>query len=543
MNPYLTHRGRWVLLSGAVFLLAGAALSNPLILVLGQVQIALLAVAFMLLVPGALALDRRRIECEVVEEDDAQQNTAEKQVTGMLAGEHTEARLRVRNHAPLGLYGVRFRPFGAPELELEAPRGFYDIPGQRSVELGFGLQAARAGRWTLHGLDVEIADPLGLIETRDYLPCTHHYEFYPRVIRIPRTSALPRGGAAEDAPGGRHLLRRLGMGTDVVELREHQPGDPLRNIAWKATARQRKLIDKNFEQEVARSVYILLDISSSMRGGQQPGQKLDFAVAQTVLLAQSVLRDRDSVGLMTFDEKLYGHVPAGSSPAHLRRMLHHLVGLHTIVDPDLTEFDDSEVERSVVDYLLVQERLDFRKGKHVDQVTGINGRLLQQWLRGVGPANERRYDSETLDEGVVAEEGNLVRRFAQLRGVNIPYRVEARLGMKERGLVEALEALARLRGGRRIVVIISDLCGIMNMELLSRGVRLAQIKGHQLKVLMPFTPAFYDRGEELGPKYAILKELFTSAEREERARVVQQLRALGVEVELMAPLSARRPPA
>ena len=61
-----------MLLSGALFILLGAIVSEPMILYLGQIQIGLLGIAFMLLVPGALALDRRKVSFEIIdpEEDD-----------------------------------------------------------------------------------------------------------------------------------------------------------------------------------------------------------------------------------------------------------------------------------------------------------------------------------------------------------------------------------------------------------------------------------------------------------------------------------------
>ena len=70
MSPYLTIRGRWLLLSGMLFILLGALFSSSLILFLGEIQIAVLAVAFMLIVPGALALDRRQVFISVLQADD-----------------------------------------------------------------------------------------------------------------------------------------------------------------------------------------------------------------------------------------------------------------------------------------------------------------------------------------------------------------------------------------------------------------------------------------------------------------------------------------
>lgn len=528
MSPYLTTRGRWLLASGVIFIAMGAVMSEPIVLYLGQLQVALLGVAFMLLAPAALALDRRRVRF-TIEDEEGDHKSA------LIVGDRVRHRVRIENTSGVPLHALRAQPYGAEALDASEIEERRIVPTRSALTSSFEVAFARSGRWALHGFDVRVSDPIGLLETRDYLPCTHPFEVYPKRARLRRTFRAPTHGLAR-REGGRHPVEQLGIGTDIRELREHQPGDPLRHIAWKATVRRGKLISKNFEHETSMSVYLMLDVSCSMRGGQSPGQKLEHSVELVVSLAQRLLKNRDSVGLMTFDEKLYGHVPAGSSPLHIRRILHHLVGLNSIVDPDLTEFDEDEVEALVADYLLVQERLDFRKGDEVDEISGVNRKLLQRWLASVFPRTRDEYATPVLSEGIFEQRASRLRQFAQLRGVELPYRVEARLGMKERGLVGAIERLVASSRGKHLILIVSDLCGIMNLDLLARGLRLALIKGNRVKVVVPFTPAFYDDAEApLTPRYDVLKELFTSAEREERMRVVRRLRSLGVDVEFSAP--------
>lgn len=529
MSPYLTTRGRWLLLSAGVFLLLGAILSEPILLYLGQVQIVLLGIAFMLLVPGALALDRRKVRFEVLEDDD---ETSRK--SAHVVGDHVTRRVRVTNESGITLHALHADPFGADALEGSPAKARRFLPGHSSLETAFEVDFKRTGRWMLHGFDVRIADPLGLLETRDYLPAPHPFEVYPKRGAL-RRRLTPRAGGISRREGGRHPVEQLGLGTDVRELREHQSGDPLRHIAWKATVRRGKLISKNFEHETAMSVYLMLDVSCSMRGGQTPGQKLEYGITTAVSIAEALLKRRDSVGLMTFDEKLYGHVAPSSAPHHARRILHHLVGVSSIVDPDLTEYDEDEVGALVADYLLIQERLDFRKGDEVDEVTGVNRKLLQRWLMSVFGRTKEEYGSAVLTQGIFEQRASRLRQFAQLRGLEIPYRVEARLGMKERGLVEALEQLVTQSSGKHMIVVISDLCGIMNLDMLTRGIRLALVRGHRIKFIVPFTPAFYGEGKDLSPKYDVLKGLFTSAERQERMRIVTELRSLGVAVEFSQP--------
>jgi uncharacterized protein (DUF58 family) len=522
VNPYLTITGRLVLFSGLVFTMVGAAATSVPLLVLGQVQIVAVAVGFVLISPAALVLDRRLVAMRVEPEE------ASRMGTGHVVGNRVDVELDVHNESDQVLHNFRAEPFGAEPLST-ANADVATIAGGAKATSRFEVHADRCGRWMLHGFDVTVTDPLGLVETRDYLPSNHAFEFYPAAGRLRRRAR--RRPPQTTAAGGYNLVERVGHGTEIRQLRDWRPGDSLRDIAWKATLRSRKLISREFESEVSANVYVALDISSSMRGGRWPGQKLEWAIHLTVDLAEELLAKRDRVGVLTFDEKMYGHVAPGNSSRHMQRILHHLVGLNSVVDDELTELDETELEQLAANYLLVQERLDFRRGARDSE---INRKLLDRWLRSVMAESRARYDSGVLQEGIVGEESSRLRRFLRYRGVPIPYRVEARLGMKERGLVQTLEHVVRTSRDPMWIFVISDLCAIMNPETLVRGVNLARADGHHVEFVVPFTPAFYEP-EPDDPKYEVVRELFTQAEADERARIVDRLRHAGVRVDIARP--------
>jgi hypothetical protein len=62
MTPRLTRRGRWIALSGALFVVAGAALVSPPMVSLGGAALASLMTAYAIFYPTAIALRRRRVE-------------------------------------------------------------------------------------------------------------------------------------------------------------------------------------------------------------------------------------------------------------------------------------------------------------------------------------------------------------------------------------------------------------------------------------------------------------------------------------------------
>lgn len=532
MNPYLSRTGRLTLFTALVFMMVGIAAGSPIVLLVGQALIVLLAISFMALAPGALVLDRRLVSLDVRPEENGSAGT------GHVVGDIVPLVLSVRNHTDHALHNVRVEPFTAEALAAEASAVAPIVRGGQLGEAALDVTSRRCGRWMLHGFDVRISDPLGLVESRDYLPCNHSFEFYPRAGTLQRAARSVRRSRSR-AGDGLHVVSSSGSGTEIRQLRDWRSTDSLRDIAWKASLRARKLISREFEREVTAQVYIVLDVSSSMRGGREPGQKLDWAIHFTVDLAARLIEKRDRVGLVTFDEKLYGHIAPGNATNQLRRMLHHLVGLNSIVDEDLTEPDRTEIERLAADYLLVQDRLDFRRG-----ATGADGAvnrpLLDKWLKSTAEKTRRELDSPALREGVVQRDVDPLRQFLKYRGVTVPYRVEARLGMKERGLADAIgHVVASSRFPHRIVVI-SDLCGVMKVESIVRAVNLARADGHEIEFAVPFTPWFYEP-EPDRPKFELVRELFTSAEAEERARIVTRLRSIGVHVQPMSPRGHESP--
>lgn len=102
---------------------------------------------------------------------------------------------------------------------------------------------------------------------------------------------------------GQRKSQHMEGGIDILGLREYRPGDSLRLVDWKATARSRKTMVRQFAQEQQLECIILLDIGrhSSLQAGQLT--RLHHFVNVAARLAQKALDNGDRVGLMTFAEQ------------------------------------------------------------------------------------------------------------------------------------------------------------------------------------------------------------------------------------------------
>jgi uncharacterized protein (DUF58 family) len=123
---------------------------------------------------------------------------------------------------------------------------------------------------------------------------------------------------------GLHRSPFLGFSVDFAEYRQYMPGDDIRRIDWKVYARSDRYYIKEYEGETNTCVYLLLDVSASMSYSSEPISKLDYASFLVASLAYFAQRQKDSVGLFTFDEAIVEKIPARCRQGHLARIIHAL---------------------------------------------------------------------------------------------------------------------------------------------------------------------------------------------------------------------------
>jgi len=144
----------------------------------------------------------------------------------------------------------------------------------------------------------------------------------PRVLaRIGNLELLART-VVEGFLSGLHRSPYLGRSIDFAEHRAYMPGDDIRRIDWRLFGRTDRFYLKEFEADSNTDLVQLLDVSRSMRFTSHAVTKLDYARYLVASLAYLSRRQRDRVGLVTFDDDVVDFVPP--SAKHLPVLLHTL---------------------------------------------------------------------------------------------------------------------------------------------------------------------------------------------------------------------------
>jgi hypothetical protein len=95
----------------------------------------------------------------------------------------------------------------------------------------------------------------------------------------------------------------ISTGVDYAGIREYTEGGEYQRVEWKATARLRKLMVKQFHSETRTNLQMLIDTGRTMQEQSYAGTRLDEALAVAQLLMQAAVELEKSVGLYFYDEK------------------------------------------------------------------------------------------------------------------------------------------------------------------------------------------------------------------------------------------------
>ena len=137
-------------------------------------------------------------------------------------------------------------------------------------------------------------------------------------------SFLPRQ-PVQSLLAGRHASRLRGRGLDFEEVRHYQPGDDIRQIDWKATARTRKTHSRVYTEERERSVLLVVDQRITMFFGSERNMKSVTAAEMAALAAWRVLAQKDRVGALVFNDSKVVEIQPQRSRSTVMRILHTML--------------------------------------------------------------------------------------------------------------------------------------------------------------------------------------------------------------------------
>jgi len=221
-----------------------------------------------------------------------------RQLPGNLAlGVHNRVRLTLRNDGPRPLLLEVSDQLPQQLSTRELPRRARLAPGQQ-VEIEYPLVPQRRGLAQFGAIEVRADSPWGLWQKQVWLGTAQAVKVYPNFLGISSLQALSTEQSLRYL--GLHQQQRRGEGMDFRQLREYRRGDSQRQVDWRASARMRKLISREYQDERDQEIVYLLDCGRRMRAKDGELSHFDHALNAVLLSAYVAIKQGDAVGLHAF---------------------------------------------------------------------------------------------------------------------------------------------------------------------------------------------------------------------------------------------------
>ncbi|MVW74968.1 DUF58 domain-containing protein [Pseudomonas xionganensis] len=184
------------------------------------------------------------------------------------------------------------------ELACEQMPLRIDLHPGEMTRIDYRVRPLKRGHLHIPGGELRLPSPMGLWHARRFLPVAGETRVYPDFARLYGAQLM----AVDDwiSQLGVRQRPRRGLGLEFHQLREFRDGDTLRQIDWKATARKRTPIAREYQDERDQQIVFLLDCGRRMRSQDGELSHFDHALNACLLLSYVALRQGDAVGLATF---------------------------------------------------------------------------------------------------------------------------------------------------------------------------------------------------------------------------------------------------
>lgn len=255
-------------------------------------------------------------------------------------GASNPATLTVRNRTGLTL-ALTLHDDPGPLCEVDRlPQSVTVGPGKEET-IHYSVKPSRRGASEMPAVHLRFPTRLGLWTRHQIRPLPTAIRIYPDIRAVYRYELMARQNRLSEI--GVRMVRMPGQGREFERLREFRYGDEIRQIDWKATARQRQLISREFNVERNQNIVIMVDCGRFMRNETDGISYLDRALNSAIMLSYIALGQGDNVSLLAFSNKIERFIrPVRGKP-----------GIQSI----LRSTYDIQASQNVSDYSLALEYL------------------------------------------------------------------------------------------------------------------------------------------------------------------------------------------
>ncbi len=194
------------------------------------------------------------------------------------------------------------------------------INGPGRVRFSYRCTPQQRGREELEYVHVRVDSRLKLWRAFHKIPCPWTFNVYPDMKQITEYDLLARTNRLSLL--GMRRSRKIGQDNEFERLRDYTQDDNFKHIDWRTTARRRKLTVRDYQANQSQRIMFMVDCGRMMTGVSGKLTMLDHSLNAMLMLSYIALRQGDSVGMISFNDRICNYTPARAGVNHINRLLH-----------------------------------------------------------------------------------------------------------------------------------------------------------------------------------------------------------------------------
>lgn len=194
-------------------------------------------------------------------------------------------------------------------------------------EFEYAVKPVERGEYYFGTLNVYVSTFLRMVSRRYKFQENEMVAVYPSYIQMKKYEFLAMSNRLIEF--GLKKIRRIGHTLEFEQIKNYIPGDDVRTINWKATAKRSQLMVNQYQDEKSQPIYSIIDMGRVMKMPFDGLKLIDYAINSTLAFSNIALRKNDKAGLLTFAKKVDTIVAASNKKTHLNTINEALYNITT----------------------------------------------------------------------------------------------------------------------------------------------------------------------------------------------------------------------
>jgi uncharacterized protein (DUF58 family) len=190
----------------------------------------------------------------------------------------------------------------------------------------YQLIPVERGEYVFGKLNCFVSSPIRLIKRRFVFGENQMVKVYPSFIQMKEFDYM-----SEHKMNlfGFKKVRKIGHTLEFEQIKEYVKGDDIRTLNWKATAKHRRLMVNQYQDEKSQPVYSFIDSGRSMMMPFNGLSLLDYAINSSLAFSNIALKKGDKVGMLEFSHHIGKFTKANARRSHLVSIMEALYNIKT----------------------------------------------------------------------------------------------------------------------------------------------------------------------------------------------------------------------